>query len=335
MGGPREQTDANDPQRAPNTQVLPPQPSRGHPASARPAMATPPDLQTPAWAIWAALAALALLGALVAAVGLGLRRAGGDGRDTFWGHVSDLRRRIVRMVLALVAGLAFVFTFRLESASPWLGIDPYDNLASQVYRRMVADLVPDDVQLVVLRPTDGFVAVFEVALGLAVLVTLPYLLLQLAGFVAPALRNRERRLLAWYLAPAAALFALGALLAYVAILPQAFTALYTFSTNLGATNLLDVHEFVAFAVMMMLMSGAAFLTPLVMFGLARIGVAGPRSYLRYWRHTVVAVVILAGLVTPDPTPVSQILVAGPLVGLYFLGILVSFGARRSYERANP
>lgn len=294
----------------------------------------PPDLPTPAWAIWGTLAALALLAALVATVGLGLRRHAGEARDTFWGHVSDLRRRIVRMVLALVAGLAFVFTLRLENAAPWLGIDPYDNLAAQVFRRMVADLVPAGVQLVVLRPTDGFVAVFHVALGLAVMVTLPYLLLQMASFVAPALRARERRLLALYLAPAAALFAIGALFAYVAILPQAFTALYTFSANLGAANLLDVHEFVAFAVMMMLLSGAAFLTPLAMFGLARLGIASPRTYLRYWRHTVVGVVVVAGLVTPDPTPVSQILVAGPLVALYFLGILVSFGARRAYERSN-
>lgn len=296
-------------------------------------MAAPPPMQLPPWAPWAALSALALLAALVGAVGIALRRAPGEARDTFWGHVGDLRRRVVRMVLALAVALAFVFTARIETVAPWLGVDPYDNLAAQVFRRMVADLVPPGVQLVVLRPTDGFVAVFQVALGLAVLVSLPYLLAQAGLFIAPALRRRERRLLAMYLAPATTLFALGAAFAYVAILPQAFDALYTFSTNLGAANLLDVGEFVGFSVMLMLLAGAAFLTPLAMFGLARVGVAGPRGYLRYWRHTVVVVVILAGLVTPDPTPVSQILVSGPLVALYFIGILVSFPARRAYLRA--
>lgn len=297
-------------------------------------MAASPPVDLPAWAPWAALTALALLAALVAGVGSWLRRLPLKGdRTTVWGHLHELRRRLVRIVLALVAGVGIAFLVRLQSAPPWLGIDPYDNLAAQVFRRMAADLVPSTVDLVVTRPTDGFVAIFDAALGLGILLTLPYLLAQIGGFFLPALRPRERKMLAWMVLPTLLLFLVGALFAYLIVLPAAYQALYTFSAVLGAKNFLDVNEFMGFTLMFLVLSGAAFQTPLVMYALARVGVTSPRAYLHYWRHVIVAIVIVAGLVTPDPTPVSQLLVAGPLVGLYFLGIALSVGARRAFERS--
>lgn len=296
-------------------------------------MAPPPELQLPAWATWATLGALLLFSTLAAFVGFGLRRAPESGRQPVLGHLAELRRRLVHMVLALGAALALIFVVRVLPAAPWLGIDAYDNVAAQVFRRMAADLVPATVRLVVTRPTDGFVAVFDVALGLAVIITLPYLFAQAGGFLWPALRARERRILLRLLVPATLLFLLGAAFAYWVVLPAAFAALYTFSAVLGAENLLDVGEFVSFSAMFLLLSGAAFQTPLLMYGVARAGLVTPRGYLRRWRHAIVAIVVVAALVTPDPTPVSQMLVSGPLVALYFLGVALAVPARRAYEKA--
>lgn len=294
----------------------------------------PTPLDVPAWATWATLGVL--LAATVAAALLSafLPRGRSPGMS-FMGHVTEVRRRLLRIVAAMAAGLCAVFLVRVQPTPPWVGIDAYDNLAAQVFRRMAADLVPADVRLVATRPTDGFVALFNVALALAVLLALPYLMAQVAGFVWPALRRRERRVLIGLLAPASLLFALGALFAYRFVLPTTFGALYGFVAAVGAESLLDVSEFAGFAALIMVVAGFAFQTPLVMYGVARAGLASPAAYLRAWRHAVLAIVVVSALVTPDPTPVSQMLVAVPLVGLYFLGIAVAVPAHRAFMRANP
>jgi sec-independent protein translocase protein TatC len=293
-------------------------------------VAEPPDL--PSWSPWAALAALALVGLLAAVVGWRLGRRTADPLG-FWGHVQELRLRLARMVLTLAIAVAAVFLVRIEAQAPYVGIDPYDNLAAQAFRRMAADLVPADVRLVVTSPAEGFVAMFNVALGLGVLASLPYLLAQVGQFLWPAMAARERRILGLALGPAAALFAVGAAFAYAVILPSAMAALYAFSDALGADGLLQVREFVSFTVLMMLLTGAAFLTPVAMYAVARAGLATARGLLRRWRHALVAIVVVAAFVTPDPTPVSQVLVAGPLFGLYLLGVAAAVPAQRAHERS--
>jgi sec-independent protein translocase protein TatC len=249
-----------------------------------------------------------------------------------WGHVGELRRRLVRSLAALAAGLALVFLVRVQARWPYVGLDPYDNLAAQVFRQGAADLVPPDVGLIVTRPMDGFVAVFDVAILLAVLLTLPYVLAQVVGFLAPALRQRERRVLLALVVPAFLLFALGIAFGYRVVLPTAYRALYGFSAVLGAQTLLDVNEFVSFTLLFLLLCGAAFQTPLAMYGLARAGLVRPAVFLRKWRHAVVAIVVLAAVATPDPTPVSQLLVSGPLVALYFLGVALALPGWRAHQR---
>ncbi len=298
-------------------------------------MALPIGSDVPAWATWATLAALAMLAALTAvAGGVVAKSRSAEAPMGIWSHIAELRRRLVRMVLALIAAIAVVFLVRVDGRAPYVAFDAYDNLAAQVFRRMAHDLVPTDVRLVVTGPTDGFVAVFDVALALGVLVALPYLLAQLTGFFRPALRQHERRIIMTLVAPATLLFIVGVLFAYVVVLPAAYDALYSFASVLGADTLLQANAFVSFTLMFVLMSGVAFQTPLVMAGLARVGIGSPSAYLRKWRHAVVVILIVAAVVTPDPTPVSQLLVAGPLLGLYFLGIGLAVPARRAYDRAS-
>lgn len=297
-------------------------------------MAPPPEFSLPAWATWAALLVLASVAALaVVASRLG-RSVPDDAAMGPLGHVAELRKRLVRMVLGACVGVAIAFTVRLQAAAPFVSLDPYENLAAQVFRRLVADLVPDHVQLVVTQPTAGFVAMFYVALATGLLVSLPYVLGQLALFVGPALRPRERRTALFLVAPASLLFACGVLFAYVVVLPSTFTALYTFSEVLGAESLLDAPGFVSFTLMFLLLAGVGFQTPLVMFGLARVGLATPRGLLRRWRHALLAIVIIAAFVTPDPSPVSQVLLSLPLFGLYMLGALLAIPAGRAFERAS-
>jgi sec-independent protein translocase protein TatC len=249
-------------------------------------------------------------------------------------HVEELRRRILVVAATALAGTLAALTVRVEwrtVAGMRLPVPIpalYDTLAAQVFRAVARHVVPPGVQLVVTSPVDGFQAQFTVALAVGILVGVPTLLVQFARFVGPALDARERRFLRRSLLPALVLFALGAAFGYAVVLPVTLRALYQFSGTLGAQSLLQVGELSSFVVGFLVAFGVAFQAPLAMVALSRIGLVEPRTYWRYWRHAVLIIVVAAGILTPDPTVVSQALLAVPLLGLYVLGAAVASRAAR-------
>lgn len=272
------------------------------------------------------LLALAAAGLLVAVLVLRHRRAPGgvDARLGLWGHVAELRDRILWCAATWTAATLAVFSLRLEPDGGWRGLPRpvpalHDNMAAQAYRALARLLVPDGVQLVVLRPLDGFSAEFGVAMALGFAIALPVLLWHLFGFVGPALRPRERRVLRLTVLPAVALFAVGATFAATILAPLLLKTLYGYPEALGAQPFLLVDELVSFAVTLALVFGVASLTPLVMAGLASAGLVGWRSLLRGWRHATVAILVVCAFVT-DGTLVTLAMVSAPLLGLYFVGV---------------
>lgn len=274
--------------------------------------------------LWRAAGAvtLALLAALILFF---LRRP----RPTAMGwmqHADELRLRILVSLASVIAVSAFLFSF------DWVGAYPrpalHENLAARLFGRIRDDLLPADVTLVVARPMDGFAAEMTIALGAAIVLAAPLWSWQLGGFVWPALAARERRIILQAFVPVVLLFLAGAAFAYIVVLPFLLETLYDYGTALGAQGLLPVSDFVGFVLGMVLVFGVAFQTPLVMWALTRTGLVAAASWRRYWRHAVVAIVILAAIVT-DPTVVSQALVAAPLILLYVIGIGLAMQAEKA------
>lgn len=284
------------------------------------------------------IATVVALALLLAGVGMALRlrrggRERGEARLGVWGHLEEARRRTLVVAAALVAGLVLALTTRvvvwhgtvagLGLSLPVLLPGLYDTLAAQLFRAAAADLVPPGVELVVTSPMAGFAAQVNVALGIAAALALPVALHQAGRFVGPALRPAERRLLSAALVPAMLLFLLGALFGYAVVLPFTLQALYQFSGALGARGLLSAQDFASFTLSFLLGFGLAFQTPLAMAALSRVGLVPPRAYWRHARHAVVAILVVAMVVTPDPTIVSQLMLAVPMVALYVLGAVVA------------
>lgn len=279
------------------------------------------------------LLAAGVLGALVAlrVSRRGRMAAAATTRMMLWGHVAELRDRILWCAGTWMAVTMVAFSFRLE-ARPWgytLVPALHDNLAAQLYRVMADLLVPDGVRLVVLRPLDGFAAEFTIAMAIGFAVALPVLLWHVAAFIGPALKSRERRTLRLALLPAVALFLAGATFAGTILAPILLETLYGYAEPLGAEAFLQVGELVSFTVTLALVFGLASLTPIAMAGLAAAGLVTWRAFLKGWRHAVVAIVILCALVT-DGTLVTLAMVAVPLIGLYFVGVgLAAWAGRRA------
>ncbi len=228
-------------------------------------------------------------------------------------HLVELRHRIF-IVLGWLLGsavLAFIFSNQLLE----LISRPKGN-----------------IQLIVLAPIDMLWATFEVIFGTAAVLTLPIFLYQVLRFVEPALETPTEkaayRLIALIGIPLVLIFfVLGALFAYFIMLPFALQYLASFGTDIARASW-NVRAYFSFTLGVILWMGAAFETPLVMALLARLGIASPRGMAQKWRYAIVLIAALAAIITPTVDPLNMTLVMGPLLTLYFLGVLF---ARLTYR----
>ncbi|HLE97271.1 MAG TPA: twin-arginine translocase subunit TatC [Candidatus Thermoplasmatota archaeon] len=237
-------------------------------------------------------------------------------------HLRELRGRFLS-VLAAVAVLAFVFFgfgLRLVADRFWIPWpSAHDSVAAAVFRAMAERFTPAGVDLVVTSPLDGVVALVWVALALTAAAASPILAWHTASFLGPAMRANEKRAVLVAVPLGVGLFLAGAAFAWFLLVPTIFATLYTYAGALDAQLLLAVPELVSFAAILLLVFGLSFELPVVMAAVSRVGLVKPRTWWRGWRHAILAIVVVAAVVTPDPTVVSQMFVAVPLLGLYVLG----------------
>lgn len=255
----------------------------------------------------------------------------------FCDHVEELRRRVLVAVAAVGGATLFAFTFSLRSASlgglpvayPWPSLT--DTLSTQMLRKMADDLVPKStgITLVVTGPFDGVAASLQAALFFGLLVGMPVVVHQAWRFVSPALRSRERRLLVRFVAPATALFVAGNLFSYFLFLPFALPFLYTYALAAGATPFLHLADFIGVVTLFGAAFGLVFEMPVVMRGLAVLGVVSSGFWRRNWRLATLAIFLFAAIITPDGTGVTMMLVAAPMLALYGAGYLLALGAERA------
>lgn len=259
-----------------------------------------------------------------------------EGREPqkFLDHLSELQARLLPPAVLFAALNLFYFASGLRAIDsapyvlPTWGVDA--SIAARAFDAIAERLVPPDVRLVVLRPADAVLAQVGMGLFLSLATILPLLVYEIAAFVSPGLQTRERRVVARILPLVTGLFLLGALLAYLVFAPLMIRTLYAYAPGIGAQPLLAVGELVSFSLLVILALGIAFELPVAMYALARLGVVRAKTFGRYVRHAILGIVVVAGLITPDPSVVSQLLLAVPVIALYVLGI----GAAAYGERAD-
>ncbi len=226
---------------------------------------------------------------------------------SFLDHLGELRKRLMRIALALVVlgGVSLYFT-------------------PHILRLLI---LPYGAQLKVIGPTESVAVYLRVALTCAAAAAMPYILLEIWGFVSPALLPRERRF-AFVMIPAAVvLFLVGASFAWFFMIPAAVRFLANFSPDIFKTEWTS-QNYIPFVTSLLFWIGLCFELPLVVFFLAKMRIVNARLLLRVWRFAVVVIVIAAAVITPTVDPFNLMLVAVPLVVLYFLSILLAALAQR-------
>lgn len=183
----------------------------------------------------------------------------------------------------------------------------------------------DDFQLIFTEPLEYWTAYFRVSLLLGVAISMPVIVFQFLAFVSPGLTKGERRWLYPIVAGASLSFLAGAAFAYYIELPPALKFLLDTPGEFteGVKPLIKIRSYIDFVTRIMLVTGLVFELPLVVMGLAKVGVVTSRKLLGWWRYAIVGAFVGAAIVTPSIDPITQSLVAGPIIVLYFLGIALA------------
>ncbi len=253
----------------------------------------------------------------------------GDTPMSFFDHVAELRRRLIYSAAALVLGIGISFNFVKYFI---------DLLKRPLIDAWAAADLPGRPQLQVLEIEGALMVDLRVAIVAGIFLALPVLFYQLWQFISPGLYKHEKRFVIPFVAASVVMFCLGALFAYKVVLPFATAWLlsyprggWLYSTMLDHGLLDDaavVYElvlsnYIRGTTRMLLAFGLVFEFPLLVAFLAKAGVVTHHMLAAYWRIAVIVIFVVAGVLTP-PEPVSQVLMALPLVLLYFISILVAY-----------
>jgi sec-independent protein translocase protein TatC len=160
---------------------------------------------------------------------------------------------------------------------------------------------------------EAFMVYFKVSLLCGVVLSCPWIFFQIWAFVAAGLYPHEKKIV-WNSLP----YAVGLFL----VLPGAVKALLAFNNWIGVDPDLRLNEWLAFALILPLVFGLSFQTPLVMVILNRIGLFGWEDYARRWRGAIMILAVFSALITPTPDALTMLYLFLPMFGLYLLGILI-------------
>ncbi len=232
---------------------------------------------------------------------------------TWLEHIEELRRRLlVGAITLLLASLASTaFTPQLVEFLT----RPAGGLAA----------------LQAIEVTENASIFFRVAFASGIAISLPVLIYELLAFLFPGLEWKEKRLILIGLPFATLLFLAGTAFGYFVMLPTALPILQT--GFLEIKTAIRPENYFRFVTGLLLWLGVSFEAPLLFFILARLRLVTARQLARVWRYALVAIALIAGIVTPTTDPISMLIMMVPLLVLYWLSVLLAWLAVPGGKRA--
>lgn len=236
---------------------------------------------------------------------------------TFWEHLDALRTCIIKaIVMVVVFGLA-AFCMKEQLFSIVLAPRSCDFVT---YRLMGAE--PFHINLMNTGLTEQFMIHMKTAMYAGLLVASPYVIYLIFGFIAPALYSNEKRYVAQATVGAYAMFIIGALVNYFIVFPLTVRFLGTYQVSSDVRNMLTLQSYIDTLLSMTFVMGVLFELPIVSWLLARMGILKHKLMETYRRHAIVAILIVAAVITPTGDIFTLIVVALPIWLLYEVSILV-------------
>ncbi|MDH5475825.1 MAG: twin-arginine translocase subunit TatC [Cyclobacteriaceae bacterium] len=260
---------------------------------------------------------------------------------TFLDHLEELRWHIVRslsaiVILAIAAFSSKSFVFDTLIFGP-------SKVDFWTFRMLckVGNLVNSDALCIDNIPfliqsrnmTGQFTMHLISSFVLGFIVAFPYIFWEIWRFVGPGLHATERKVSRGAVFFVTLLFTIGVLFGYYIMTPLAVNFLANYQVSTLVVNEFDITSYVSTVTTLVLGSGVLFQLPMVVYFLSKVGLVTPALMRNYRKHAIIVILFLGAMLTP-PDPLSQILIAFPLFGLYQFSILISASVERKREKEN-
>ena len=238
----------------------------------------------------------------------------------FLGHLEELRGTLIKCAVVF-AIFVTVIAYQLDTATEILN-RPLEQVQAE-FPKLKSDLVTN-------TPMSVFSAVINICLMGGVILALPFWLFFVGQFVAPALTQKEMRVIVPTGLAALLLFSVGTAFGYFVLTPSTIRVAYQLNELMGYTVMWAADRYYSLLMWMTLGMGAAFEFPLLVVLAVYMGLVEVATLRKYRRHAVVVIFIIAAIITPTPDPLNQCMFAVPLIILYEIAIWVSaaIGKRR-------
>ena len=223
-----------------------------------------------------------------------------DVEMSLFDHLDELRMRVFYALIAVVVGVVACFT----------------NV------RQIVELLEVPAQgakFLQLSPGEYFFVSIKVAGYSGILLASPFILYQIIQFVLPGMTRRERRLIGPVVIGSSVLFFAGLAFAYIALVPAALNFFISYGADV-VEQMWSIDRYFEFVLLLMFSTGLAFQIPVVQLLLGLLGIVSSKQMLSGWRYILLGAAILGAVLTPSTDPITQSLLGGAVLFLYFGGI---------------
>ncbi|OLP18936.1 twin arginine-targeting protein translocase TatC [Leptolyngbya sp. 'hensonii'] len=214
-------------------------------------------------------------------------------------HLEELRRRIFYALIAVAVGVVGCFA----------AVRPIVQLL---------EAPAQGVKFLQLSPGEFFFVSVKVAAYSGLLLASPFVLYQIIQFVLPGLTRRERRILAPIVFGSSILFLVGLVFAYLVLIPAALNFFISYGADV-VEQLWSIDRYFEFVLLLLFSVGLAFQIPVIQFLLGFLGIVSSQQMFSNWRLVILGAAVLGAVLTPSTDPLTQSLLAGAVLGLYFGG----------------
>jgi sec-independent protein translocase protein TatC len=230
----------------------------------------------------------------------------------FLDHLEELRKRLVRSVIAVAAGTGVCWGFRERI---------YDLMQRPIVQVLHEKHLPE--KLVYLNPVDPFNLYLKIAMLAGLFLTSPFVLYQVWMFISPGLYRNEKRYILPFLVSTITLFTLGGYFGYSVAYPRALD-FFVIKFNGQFQPMITISEYTQLFLSIVLGMGLIFEMPILVFFLAFLGIMTPAFMVKNFRYAILVIFVLAAIVTPTPDIVNMCVFAAPMLALYALSIGVAW-----------
>ncbi|MGK7393112.1 MAG: twin-arginine translocase subunit TatC [Candidatus Cyclobacteriaceae bacterium M3_2C_046] len=258
---------------------------------------------------------------------------------SFLEHLEELRWHIIRALISIVVFAVLAFVFRSFVFTEVIFAPSRTDFWTYRMLCQAAELISSPVLCIDELPfilqsrqmTGQFTMAITASFVIGIIISFPYAFWEFWRFISPGLYDKERTVSKGAVFFVSLLFITGILFGYYIVSPLSINFLANFQLDPDVANEFDIISYVSTITMLVLASGILFQLPIVVYFLTKAGIVTPDLMRQFRRHSIVVILALSAIITP-PDPMSQILIALPLLGLYEVSIYISKVVLRKRER---